>query len=69
MAEINRVVAERIGVNFNNVAGGGRNFGVSQINNLAPVEALARTLNPKMGAQQAYPGPRAPTSSSCSPRP
>jgi pilus assembly protein CpaC len=50
VAEINRVVAERIGVNFNNVAAGGRNFGVSQINSLAPVAALSRTLNPQQGA-------------------
>jgi pilus assembly protein CpaC len=47
VAEINRVVAERIGVNFNNVAAGGRNFGVSQLNSLAPVAGLQRTLNPK----------------------
>src|SRR5665647_1946066 len=38
VAEINRVVAERIGVNFNTVAAGGRNFGVSQLNNLAPID-------------------------------
>jgi len=48
VAEINRVLAERIGVNFNNVASGGRNFGVSQINNLAPIAALSRTLNPQL---------------------
>jgi pilus assembly protein CpaC len=51
VAEINRLVAERIGVNFNNVAGGGRNFGVNQINSLASIAALARTLNPKVGLQ------------------
>jgi len=56
VAEINRVVAERIGVNFNNVAGGGRNFGVSQLNNLAPIDTLSRTLNPKLGAMPGQSG-------------
>ena len=56
VAEINRVVAERIGVNFNTVAAGGRNFGVSQLNNLAPIAALARTLNPKLAPQQGLSG-------------
>jgi pilus assembly protein CpaC len=56
VAEINRVVAERIGVNFNAVAAGGGNFGVSQINNLAPIEALGRTLNPKLFPQQGQSG-------------
>jgi pilus assembly protein CpaC len=41
VAEINRLVAERIGVNFNALAPGG-NFGVNQINNLASVSDLAR---------------------------
>ena len=36
VAEINRLVAERIGVNFNALAPGG-NFGVNQINSLAGV--------------------------------
>ena len=43
VAEINRLVAERIGVNFNALAPGG-NFGVNQINDLAPVVNLARTF-------------------------
>jgi pilus assembly protein CpaC len=43
VAEINRLVAERIGVNFNALAPGG-NFGVNQINSLAPVVNLARTF-------------------------
>jgi pilus assembly protein CpaC len=43
VAEINRLVAERIGVNFNAVAPGG-NFGVNQINALAAVTNLARTF-------------------------
>ena len=51
VAEINRLVAERIGVNFNTVAPGGRNFGVNQINSLASITTLARTLNPKIGVQ------------------
>jgi pilus assembly protein CpaC len=43
VAEINRVVAERIGVNFNALAPGG-NFGVNQLNSLAPVVDLTRTF-------------------------
>jgi len=53
VAEINRVVAERIGVNFNTVSAGGRNFGVSQLNSLASVETLSRTLNPQMSVTDA----------------
>ncbi|HLD48430.1 MAG TPA: pilus assembly protein N-terminal domain-containing protein, partial [Desulfobaccales bacterium] len=41
VAEINRLVAERMGVNFNALAPGG-NFGVQQINSLAGVADLAR---------------------------
>jgi pilus assembly protein CpaC len=41
VAEINRLVAERMGVNFNALAPGG-NFGVQQINSLAGVTDLAR---------------------------
>jgi len=51
VAEINRVVAERIGVNFNAVSPSGGNFGVNQINSLASITGLARTLNPKIGLQ------------------
>ena len=43
VAEINRLVAERIGVNFNALAPGG-NFGVNQINSLASVADLARVF-------------------------
>jgi len=43
VAEINRLVAERIGVNFNAVAPQG-NFGVSQINSLASVTNLIRSF-------------------------
>ncbi len=43
VAEINRVIAEQIGVNFNAVAPGG-NFGVNQINSLAPISNLVRTF-------------------------
>jgi pilus assembly protein CpaC len=43
VAEINRLVAERIGVNFNALAPQG-NFGVQQINNLAPVVDLVRAF-------------------------
>jgi pilus assembly protein CpaC len=41
VAEINRLVAERMGVNFNALAPSG-NFGVQQINGLAGVDDLAR---------------------------
>jgi pilus assembly protein CpaC len=51
VAEINRLVAERIGVNFNAVAPGG-NFGVNQINSLAPITALIRSF----GGTPAAPG-------------
>ncbi len=43
VAEINRLIAERIGVNFNAVAPQG-NFGVNQINSLAPVTNLIRAF-------------------------
>ena len=43
VAEINRLVAERIGVNFNALAPQG-NFGVNQINDLAPVTNLVRAF-------------------------
>jgi pilus assembly protein CpaC len=43
VAEINRLVAERIGINFNAVAPGG-NFGVNQINSLATVTSLIRSF-------------------------
>jgi len=49
VAEINRLVAERIGVNFNALAPGG-NFGVNQINSLAPVASLVRSFNEVPGA-------------------
>ena len=43
VAEINRLVAERIGVNFNALAPGG-NFGVNQINSLAGINDLTRVF-------------------------
>jgi pilus assembly protein CpaC len=43
VAEINRLIAERIGVNFNALAPGG-NFGVNQINSLAGVSGLVRSF-------------------------
>jgi len=43
VAEINRSVAERIGINFNALTSKG-DFGVNQINGLAPVSNLVRTL-------------------------
>ena len=49
MAEINRLVAERIGVNFNALAPGG-NFGVNQLNSLAGVGDLARVFTGVAGS-------------------
>ena len=49
VAEINRLVAERIGVNFNALAPGG-NFGVNQINSLAGVTDLARVFTGVTGS-------------------
>jgi len=43
VAEINRTVAERIGINFNALAPQG-NFGVNKINNLAPIAGLVRSF-------------------------
>jgi pilus assembly protein CpaC len=43
MAEINRAIAERIGVNFSGLGANG-NFGVSQINSLASVSSLVRNF-------------------------
>jgi pilus assembly protein CpaC len=52
VAEINRVIAEQIGINFNAVAPQG-NFGVQQINSLAPVTNLIRSFtNPKTAFTQ-----------------
>jgi pilus assembly protein CpaC len=55
VAEINRQVAENIGVNFNAVSPHG-NFGVSQLNSLASFDGLVRTINPKAGPQQGFSG-------------
>jgi pilus assembly protein CpaC len=43
VAEINRLIAERIGINFNALAPQG-NFGVNQINSLAPISSLVRAF-------------------------
>jgi pilus assembly protein CpaC len=48
IAEINRNVAQQIGINFTAVSPSG-NFGVSQLNSLASVGALGRTINPSIG--------------------
>ena len=45
VAEINRMIAERIGVNFNALVPQG-NFGVNQLNSLAAVTGLVRTVHP-----------------------
>jgi pilus assembly protein CpaC len=44
VAEINRLIAERIGVNFNALSPQG-NFGVNQINSLAGISGLIRSFN------------------------
>jgi len=44
VAEINRLIAERIGVNFNALAPGG-NFGVNQLNDLGGVTGLSRVFS------------------------
>jgi len=49
VAEINRLVAERIGINFNALAPHG-NFGVNQINSLAPITSLIRTFTGAAGS-------------------
>jgi pilus assembly protein CpaC len=51
IAEINRLVAEQIGINFTALSPSG-NFGVNQLNSLASVGALARTINPSFIPQQ-----------------
>ena len=56
VAEINRVVAERIGVNFNTVSAGGRNFGVQQLNSLASITDLFAHPQPEIGASQGQSG-------------
>jgi pilus assembly protein CpaC len=45
VAEINRSVAQQIGINFAALTPSG-NFGVNQLNNLAAWGSLARTINP-----------------------
>jgi pilus assembly protein CpaC len=55
VAEINRQVAEQIGINFNALSPHG-NFGVSQLNSLASWDGLVRTINPKAGPQQGSSG-------------
>ncbi len=45
IAEINRVVAQQIGINFTALSPSG-NFGVNQLNSLAPIGSIIRTINP-----------------------
>lgn len=47
IAEINRTVAQQIGINFTAVSPSG-NFGVNQLNSLASISALGRTINPSI---------------------
>ncbi len=51
LAEINRQVADRIGVNFNFLNTNNGNFGISQLNDLAPVAALVRSAGSTTFAQ------------------
>jgi pilus assembly protein CpaC len=55
IAEINRTVAQQIGINFTAVSPSG-NFGVNQLNSLASVGALARTINPSLVPAQGASG-------------
>jgi len=55
VAEINRVVAQQIGINFNAVGAHG-SFGVNQLNGLAAISGLARTINPSIGPNQGSSG-------------
>jgi len=48
IAEINRTVAQQIGINFTAVSPSG-NFGVNQLNSLASISGLGRTINPSIG--------------------
>jgi pilus assembly protein CpaC len=49
VAEINRVVGQQIGINFNAVTPNG-NFGVNQLNSIAPVTDLIRSFGGNVGA-------------------
>ena len=70
VAEINRVVAERIGVNFNNVAAGGRNFGVQQLNQPGSCRRSGAHPQPEdRGPARRFRGPRHRPRSRPSPRP
>jgi pilus assembly protein CpaC len=55
VAEINRVVAQQIGINFNAVGAHG-SFGVNQLRGLATISGLARTINPSIGPSQGSSG-------------
>jgi pilus assembly protein CpaC len=55
VAEINRLVAQQIGINFTAVSPSG-NFGVNQLNNLAALGSLARSINPAIGPSQGSSG-------------
>ena len=48
IAEINRTVAQQIGINFTAVSPSG-NFGVNQLNSLSTISGLGRTINPSIG--------------------
>ena len=50
MAEINRTVAQQIGINFTAVSPSG-NFGVNQLNSLASITGLVRTIDRSAAVQ------------------
>jgi pilus assembly protein CpaC len=55
IAEINRVVAQQIGINFAALSPSG-NFGVNQLGGIATAANLARTINPSIGPSQGQSG-------------
>ena len=55
LAEIQRNLLNRLGVNFSGISKTG-NFGVQQINALAAIAGLGRTLNPALGPAQGQSG-------------
>ncbi|MEJ2671076.1 MAG: pilus assembly protein N-terminal domain-containing protein, partial [Deltaproteobacteria bacterium] len=55
VAEINRLVAQQIGIDFAAISPSG-NFGVNQLSGLASLGALARTINPSFIPQQGTSG-------------
>jgi pilus assembly protein CpaC len=55
VAEINRTLAQQIGINFNAIGQHG-SFAVNQLGGVATIANLARTINPSIGPQQGSSG-------------